>query len=60
MTIQTQVSVQSQVFIPRDYQIFAALSFNKVRSWSARESAQIQGGYLVNPLMHRKPFSNGV
>jgi transposase len=29
MTIQTQVSVQTQVFIPRDYEIFAGLDVDK-------------------------------
>jgi len=29
MTIQAQVSVQSQVFIPRDYQVFAGLDVDK-------------------------------
>jgi hypothetical protein len=29
MTIQAQFSVQSQVFIPRDYQIFAGLDVDK-------------------------------
>ena len=29
MTIQAQVSVQAQVFIPRDYQVFAGLDVDK-------------------------------